>query len=132
MNVVQRLYKVVTAVVVSGTIGFVACREPRLEKRDIWIDVTVPDAGWEVNIEKVYRTGSGLCVVSRLTSGDQPSAMVISTASDTVKVQAPPLPVKHFVLGKTWSWENDEPYVFLESEQELPAELQSADRLYVE
>jgi len=33
-------------------------------------------------------------------------AQVISTVEDALVLDAPDLPVKVFVLGKTWNWQN--------------------------
>ncbi|MCF7855887.1 MAG: hypothetical protein K9N51_13900 [Candidatus Pacebacteria bacterium] len=118
------------AALMVGAVAFVGCGGVMTQERDIWIDVTVPNAGWDISIQKVCQTETELCVVSRLTSAEEPSGMVISTASDSVQIDAPPLPVKHFVVGKTWSWKNDEPYVFVERADELPEELDTAKLIY--
>jgi hypothetical protein len=56
---------------------------------------------------------------------------VISKAKDSVKVKAPALPVKHFILGKTWNW-SKEKYHFLKDRKELEkfVEQAKAKRIY--
>ena len=41
--------------------------------------------------------------------------MVISEVLDAVEFTAQNLPIKYYILGKTWNWENSESYVFLDS-----------------
>lgn len=101
------------------------------EPREISVALEVPDAGWSIGIEGVYRVGDELWAVSRLTRSGGMAAQVISTVQDSARVRAPAgLPVRHFVIGKTWNWENDVPYTFIESREEITQELRGAEKLY--
>jgi len=40
-------------------------------------------------------------------------AQVISTVQASLKLDAPELPMKYFIIGKTWDWKNAEPYTFI-------------------
>jgi hypothetical protein len=103
-----------------------ASEEP--DTREIRIELTVPDTAWSIRIEDVYRVADELWAISRLhRSPDAIGLTVITTVSNAVAVQAGPLPVKHFVLGKTWRWRNDEPYTFLESLDPIRKALEGAE-----
>ncbi len=57
-------------------------------------------------------------------------SQVISIVKASVKFTAPDLPVKHFVIGKTWDWKNEESYTFIKNLKELERELKSGKLLY--
>ena len=83
------------------------------------VQLTVPDGGWKVRIDRVYQTPTHLLAVSKLERNFGLAIQVISQAKDSVKVKAPKLPIRHFVLGKTWNWPNQEPVTFLSDPKEL-------------
>ena len=39
-------------------------------------------------------------------------------------------PVKHFILGKKWGWENEEPYTFLKDRKEIEEKIMSVKQPY--
>ena len=87
------------------------------------VQLTVPDGGWKIRIVQVYQTSTHLLAVSKLERSSGPAIQVISQVKDSVKVRAPKLPVRHFVLGKTWNWTNKEAYAFLSGPKELSKEI---------
>jgi hypothetical protein len=100
--------------------------------RPVTVELTVPDATWSIRISEVYRVTNELWVVSALTRSAGVGIAAISTVRDTVELAASPLPVRHFVLGKTWKWANPEKSMtFLTSRAEIGDRLMSAERLYV-
>lgn len=100
------------------------------DKMEITIKLKVPDAGWKISIDEIYQVKNELWVISNLRRPPMTAAQVISTASDTVKVDTPDLPFKYYVLGKRWGWENEEPYIFLKSREEIEAQLKTATLIY--
>jgi hypothetical protein len=54
----------------------------------------------------------------------------MTTVTDTVMVAAPALTIKHFVLGKTWRWENPEPHMFLRDTHQIASQLQQGKRIF--
>ena len=99
--------------------------------RTISVVLQVPDTAWKVTITEVRRVGDELWVVAQLTRAQgMLGAQMITEAADTVTVTAPAGPVKYFVLGKTWRWNNDEPYTFAASAAEIPAAFAAAPKLY--
>lgn len=115
---------------VIGCAGNSAAVSPERADRDISVSLTVPDTGWRIVIQEIYQTDGELAVISRLSRRDGMAAQMITTASDTVRVIAPELPVKHYILGKTWAWQNAEPAIFLKSMDELGADVLKGTRLY--
>ena len=99
--------------------------------RTITVSITVPDTGWRVKVSEVYQVGDELWAIAVLSRDPAViAAQMISTASDTVSVTAPDLPVKVYLLGKSWRWPNDEPYTFLASLEEIVSSLRGAKKLY--
>jgi hypothetical protein len=100
--------------------------------KGITVILTVPDSAWKIAIDAVYQVRDVIWVVS--TVSRDPNAIglqVISTVRDSVEVDAlGELPVKYFVVGKTWNWDNKEGYTFLKSRKEIETDLQSGKLLY--
>ena len=97
----------------------------------ITVTLTVPDTSWNISINEVYRVESELWVISTVFhEPDMMGAQVISAISDSVTVNAPDLPVKIFIIGKTWNWENDEPYTFISNLREIEKKLESGKLLF--
>jgi hypothetical protein len=101
-----------------------------LARRSIKVTLKVPDSGWEIAIQEVYRVKDELWVISRVTRRPGMAMQVISQVSDEVQVEAPALPVRHVVLGKTWGWENDEPYRFPAGIREVESSLKDGVQLW--
>ena len=100
------------------------------EKR-IAVALTVPDTTWRITIDDVYRVGDALWVIAAVSQPpDVMGAQVISTVEDALVLDAPDLPVRVFVLGKTWNWQNQEPYDFVYSRDQIEADLRQGQLLY--
>ena len=101
------------------------------EEREITVTLTVPDSAWAISIEEVHEVQNEIWVITNVfRDPGMMGAQVISVVKDSVIMVAPDLPVKHFVIGKTWNWKNDEPYTFIENRNNLDCELKSGKRLY--
>jgi hypothetical protein len=101
------------------------------EEREITVTLTVPDSAWAISIEEVHEVKNEIWVISNVSRDpDVMGAQVISVVRDAVIMVAPDLPVKHFVIGKTWNWKNEEAYTFIENRNNLDSELISGKRLY--
>jgi len=48
----------------------------------------------------------------------------------SLRLEAPDLPVRHFVMGKSWNWPNQEPYVFISQLAQIQGDLNSGELLY--
>lgn len=101
------------------------------KEREITVTLTVPDSAWAIAIEEVHEVKDEVWVISTVSRDpDVMGAQVISIVEASVKFAAPDLPVKHFVIGKTWGWKNEEPYTFIKNLKELEKELKSGKLLY--
>ena len=89
--------------------------EKRLQEHTAEVHVTVPDSRWSISINKVIQSNDHIAVICQLTQSEGMGMMVISEVVDAVKFTAEDLPIKYYVLGKTWSWENSESYSFVDS-----------------
>lgn len=101
------------------------------EEKEVQVRLTVPDAAWKITIESVHQVNQEIWVVS--TVSRDPAVMgaqVISTVTASVKISASNLPVKHFVIGKTWGWKNEEVYTFIKYLKQIEKELSSGKTLY--
>jgi len=56
---------------------------------------------------------------------------MISTVRDSVTIPETTKDVKYFILGRTWNWDNSEPYEFVQAndEQKFEAELKSGKKI---
>ena len=98
--------------------------------QDIFVAVTAPDLGWKIRIMDVYRVGDELWVISQLSRHPGPAGQAITQVTDTIRLAAPALPVRHYILGKTWNWDNKEPYIFLTSRDDISGKLETGTCLY--
>ena len=74
---------------------------------------------------------NSLIVISTVSQNkDMMGAQVISNIQASVKIKAPDLPLKIFILGKSWNWENDEPYTFIQDIKQIEKNLKSGKLLY--
>ncbi|ETW99238.1 MAG: hypothetical protein ETSY1_15780 [Candidatus Entotheonella factor] len=97
--------------------------------QEITVSVMVPDLGWRVSIREVFVVGRELWVISALSRGEGMAGQMMTTVTDGVSLAAPPLPIKHFIVGKTWGWENTEPYTFLSDTHAIASRLRQGQRL---
>lgn len=96
------------------------------------VTVTVPDSAWQLEIIEVHGTNDEVIVISSVSRNvDAIGLQVITTLKQKLEVIIPSLPVKHYVLGKTWNWENqDKGVVFIKQRKELDEILKGAKKLY--
>jgi hypothetical protein len=101
------------------------------EEKEITVELTVPDSAWAVSINEVHEVGNELWVISTVSRDpDAMGAQVISTVQDSMKLAVPDLPVKNYIIGKAWAWENTEPYTFIKDLKQIEKELKSGKLLY--
>ena len=111
--------------VLAGLLHQASAREATVS-----VQLTVPDGGWKIRIVQVYQTPTHLLAVSKLERGSGPAIQVISKVEDSVKVPAPELPVRHYILGKTWKWPNKRPYTVFPSSKELSKRVAGAKLVF--
>ena len=101
-------------------------------KADVEVVVTVPDSAWKLQILEVHQTAKEVIVISKVTrAADAIGLQVITTLSEKLKLELPDLPVKRYVLGKTWGWENQDKGVeFIKDRKKLDELLKGAKKLH--
>lgn len=87
--------------------------ETLMQEHTAEVSITVPDSLWSVSIKRVVQTSDHIAIVAQLTKSDGMGMMVISQVSDAVSFTAADLPIKYYVMGKAWNWENSEAYEFV-------------------
>ena len=122
------------------TTGFLPCRSNATEgelsdsmsvnNSHIAITISAPDSGWRIRIHKVYQVDNELWVISILSRIEGQAVQKISKCSDNVAISKSHLPVKHFVLGKTWNWAMEKNIVYIESYDEIEKMLKSGKLLF--
>jgi hypothetical protein len=100
-------------------------------QREITAALTVPDPSWRISIEEVWQVGDELWVLAAVSRDpDVMAAQVISTVQVSIKTAAPDLPIKYFITGKTWSWDNEEQFTFLKGREDLEEALGSGRLIF--
>ena len=95
------------------------------DQKEIAVKLTVPDSAWAISIDGVYEVGNELWIISEVSQNrDASGSQVISTVRASIKL------AKYFIIGKTWSWENEEPYTFIENLKQIEKDLKSGRILY--
>jgi len=89
----------------------------KLKQHVAEVRLSVPDSTWSLNITQVVQTEAEIFVLAQLTKSDMMGIMVISEVVDAVTFEAKDLPVKYYIEGKTWGWENGENYIFLKNNE---------------
>ncbi len=87
---------------------------PAVVQKTITVEVMTPDGAWELRIEEIRQVQSELWVFAKVERPEGAiGAMMVSAASDQVSGRFPDLKIKTFVVGKTWTWANEEPVTFI-------------------
>ncbi len=98
---------------------------------EVNVTLTVPDTSWAIAIEEVHQVGDEIWVISTVSQqSDVMGAQMISTVAASITISLPELPIKYFIIGKTWSWENTEPYIFLADQRQIENDLKNGKILY--
>ncbi|MEM7790605.1 MAG: pitrilysin family protein [Verrucomicrobiota bacterium] len=115
----------------AGTLANSATITPPANTRTVSVRIDTPNSGWEVAIKAVYKTDKNLVVVSQLDHSGGMAAQVITTVYDSLVLEeAGELPVKHYVIGKTWNWGSSEKYTFVEDAEALEKAMSRAEVLF--
>jgi hypothetical protein len=80
----------------------------KADRTKVTLAIDAPDTGWSVRILQSKKVGNEIWVLSALQHGSGISEMVVTPVRDSVIIEAPSdLPVRHFVLNKTWDSTKD-------------------------
>jgi len=100
------------------------------DKNIISIELTVPDAAWEIEINEIYEVENELWVIAELNRKTGFAAQVISKIKDSVEIHHKKLTVKYYVIGKIWQWENKEEIHFIKSKSDIEDYIKNREQIY--
>jgi zinc protease len=104
---------------------------PTLPSRTVSVEIQTPDPAWSIEIVEARLVEGELWVLSELSRRDGPAPQVISSASDSAQVTAPPdAPVTHYILGKTWQWGDERELRFIDHRRDLDEAFRRGLRVY--
>lgn len=84
-------------------------------ERTFALTFMAPTTAWKLKIARVYAVGKTPWVIARLTPPAGMAGDALTPVSAHATLAAPAGEPKYVVLGKTWNWENDEPYEFVDA-----------------
>jgi hypothetical protein len=99
-------------------------------ERTITPEVEVPSGGYDLAIQGVYAVGDELWVVSNLEEVDPEAAETTVRVSDRIVLNAPDMSVRHFIVGERPEGTFNEQYTFINSREEISADLNAGRQLY--
>ena len=100
-------------------------------ERAIMLDVRVPDGGWVISIEEVWRLEDQLVVVARANRPQNVlGAQMVCTMGDVVNGQFPDLPTQYVLLGRNWNTAKTGADAFLDEKSDLYRNRRKGERLF--
>ena len=109
-------FNVALLVPTKGWAAGAALPAPAIVQKTITAEVMTPDGAWVLTIDEIRQVERELWVFAEVKRPEGAiGALMQSAASDQVSGRFPDLPVKIFVVGKNWSWANEEPVQWLSS-----------------
>lgn len=99
-------------------------------ERTITPEVEVPSDGYDLAIQGVYAVDDELWVVSTLEEVDAEAPAATVRVSDRVVLNAPDMPVRHFIVGERPDGTFNEQYTFISSREEISSQLNAGRQLY--
>lgn len=99
-------------------------------ERTVTAEVEVPSSGYDLNIEEVYSVEGQIWVISRLIEVDNNAPDVAMRVSDRLVLNAPDLPVRHYVIGNRPQGSYNEQYTFINDINEIENWLAEGRMLY--
>ena len=99
-------------------------------ERTITPEVEVPSGGYDLAIQGVHVVDDELWVVSRLEEVDPNALAEAGRVSDRVVLNAPDMPVRHFIVGERPESSFNEQYTFIDNRDEIASELSAGRQIY--
>lgn len=100
------------------------------EERTITSEVEVPSAGYNLDVQDVYAVNNELWVVSRLEETDPNAPQAATRVSDRIVINAPDMPVRHYIIGERPAGLFNEQYEFIGNRQQILPQLEAGRQLY--
>ena len=128
----KRLLSLIAICIVSSVIT--GCDEgssnTEESKQIISLSLRVPSTNWSLDIQEIWQVENELWVIATLGTVGDAGGAAISIVTDSVEIIAEDLPIKYFILGKTWNWENQEPYTFINNKNEIEQSLNNGRLIF--
>jgi len=99
-------------------------------ERTITPEVEVPSGGYDLSIQEVYAVNNELWVVSDLEEVAPGAPEAVVRVSDRVVLNAPDMPVRHFIVGERPEGTINEQYTFIDSREDIAPQLNEGRQLY--
>lgn len=100
------------------------------KERTITAEVEVPSAGYNLEIQDVYAVNNELWVVSRLEEEDPNAAETTVRVADRIVINAPDMPVRHYIIGESGKSSFNQQYSFIDTREQISSQLESGRQLY--
>lgn len=100
------------------------------EERTIMVEAEIDGVEHNIEIDKVYANGTNLVVVSELVKGSKSLGDQKMRVSDQIKMNAPDLNVKHFVIGEKPNRVFNDSYKYIANEADLKDKLEGYRVIY--
>lgn len=100
------------------------------EERTIMVEVEVDDVEHEIEIDKVYASGNNLIVISELDKGSKSLDGKKMRISDQIKLNAPDLNVKHYIVGEKPNRVFNDAYKYYTNENDLDDKIKDYKIIY--
>lgn len=100
------------------------------EERTITAEVEVPSGGYNLSIQNVYAVNNELWVISRLEETNPNAPRVTTRVADRIVINAPNIPVRHYIMGERPSGVFNEQYEFVGNRQQILPQLEAGRQLY--
>lgn len=99
-------------------------------ERTITAEVEVPSGGYNLGIQEVYAVNNELWVISRLEETDPNAPRATTRIADRIVINAPSIPVRHYIVGDRPSGVFNEQYEFVGNRQQILPQLEAGRQLY--
>lgn len=100
------------------------------EERTITAEVEVPSGGYNLGIQDVYAVNNELWVISRLQETNLNAPRATTRVADRIVINAPNIPVRHYIVGERPSGIFNEQYEFVGNRQQILPQLEAGRQLY--
>ncbi|MGV2829806.1 hypothetical protein [Myxosarcina sp. GI1(2024)] len=99
-------------------------------ERTLTVEAEVPSGGYDLEIQDVYVVNNELWVVSQLEEENPNAAQATVRVSDRIVINAPDMPVRHYIIGERPIGNFNEQHTFIDNREQINSQLESGRQLY--